>query len=410
VTFSLRILTITLAVGLSACAAAPRSGASSDASFQLGTVTSGSAPTGCPKPGYTCSGLVITCPGVRETAHAYIATAEPTTSLRGAVALFSPGAGDETWTRDFRPAKDFVKQIRADGLRVLQVWWENPWLASSSGERIGAAKLACRPATVIRWLHDHNAVPSATSSRPCGFCVSGGSAGASEIAYALTRYGVESRVDLAALASGPPHADIAIGCDGSEPAALGSGAARRIMDMSYGFLSGGGPCETKDQSWIPRWDADSVDASGDFYYAHTAVRFIFSNTDPVAIYKGQRYADKLDQSRSPDVEVAVVDGMPHNVQNSEAGLAILRIALTGKGTFPASASSASPSHSPTPQPSPSRNTGRKKTPRATTTPSRHLGEGARDEGGSGPWLVIAVVAACAAAGGTYFIRRRAAQR
>ena len=411
--FKARILPVAVAAGLLAGALAPAASAVQSVPYQLGTVTSGPAPDGCPKQGnYTCSGLTVSCPGVREVGHAYLATTQPTTTLRGAVALFSSSRGDETWTGDFRSGKEFVTELRAKGMRVIQVWWEKPWLAAAPGEIVGVPKLACRPASVIRWLHDHTSLPAASPGR-CGFCVSGSSAGASQIAYALARYGLESRIDVAVLTSGPPHGSLATACDGTDPAALGAMGARKLHDLAYGFLDGGGPCESKDEGWTPRWTADSVEATGDFVYSRTAVRFIFGDTDPVAIHHAQVYADRLAGAGSPDVEVAVVQGMPHNIQNSDAGLAVLKAALTG-GSFPGTVPSVAPSAEPTTggtdgsaSPSPSAKPGRTKGPKASGGKTKGgVAQRRQDDSGPGLWLVVAVVAACAAAGGTYYLRRR----
>ena len=67
---------------------------------------------------------------------------------------------------------------------------------------------ACRPATFLKYVHDHYFTPGGTN----GMCAQGASAGSAQIAYSLAYYGAGSYLDNVELLSGPPLSDIKQGC------------------------------------------------------------------------------------------------------------------------------------------------------------------------------------------------------
>lgn len=328
-----RFLLLISAALVAAIAPPLRSATATPPPMPLGTVTVTSVqPKGCPD-GFACSSFAVQCPGIRATVGGFLARAEARPPLRGVVAFFSGADGADFWSLGSDKGLAFLHDLQNYGLRVFQVRWDRPtWLTASSGEQVGAAKLACRPASVIKWIHDHNPVPPARPGA-CGFCISGQSAGASQVSYALARYGLDSIVSVAVPTSGPPHADIAEGCT-APPGAPGefppksSGA---LMDLSYGYLNGGGPCERRDSSYSSHWRADGVDANGSFFYPSTHVQFIFGDADTnPADYHAQKYVNQLRAAHSPYVSVDVIHCMEHGVQNSDDGLAALKAALLGQ--------------------------------------------------------------------------------
>ena len=360
----------------------------------LGTVRPSAPPRGCVH-GFSCSGVRVTCPGLREDLDAYLATGNPKGTLRGVVAVFSSGQGDEPWSNQSEMGRDFLAHLRDGGLRVVQVWWKVPWLRSASGEEAGPTHLACRPATIIRWIHDRNPIRS-RPKKPCGFCVTGSSAGASQISYALAFYGLDGLVDVAAPTSGPPHAGLATGCETRGHEAAYSPRNRTVIDESFGFLAGNGPCATRDPAWHQRWIEESVENEGKYRYPSTAIRFVFGSDDPAALYHGRLYLDALERAGSPDVKTAVIEGMPHNIQLSEPGLSALSAALLGDRPFP---EGTLPQALPTASPTPTAQRSRERSPLAAPS-------GDRTKRPMNLWIVGAIVAIALAAAAGYELGRR----
>jgi hypothetical protein len=282
-------------------------------------------PHDCPAD-LTCSGFTVSCPGVREPAIGFLAVGAAQEPARGVVAFFSGGEGNEWWSDESSGAATFLRELRSRDLTVVQVRWETPWLWASEGERVGPARLACRPATAIGWIgrtFDHRR----DGPGPCGFCVTGNSAGSSQVSYALARFGLERVLDLVVPTSGPPHAGLADGCARLNPL-LTYGGHTPLLDASFGFFDMEGPCGAGSTRWADRWTRDSVE-SGDLFYPETAVRFIFGSLDATrAAHHGARYYLALRDRGSPRVTAWVVDCMAHRVQAWPAGLATLRLALT----------------------------------------------------------------------------------
>jgi len=326
-----------LALPLGTAEAAP-------APMSLGTVTATSrTPKNCPA-GFSCTTFSVQCPDVRAVATGTLARADARGTLRGVAAFFSGGNGRAFWSDGSDNALPFLGTLQAAGLRVFQVRWDSPsWLASSSGEQAGPARLACRPASVIKWLHDANPVPS--SPGRCGFCISGQSAGASQVSYALARYGLDSIVSVMVPTSGPPHADIAQGCLSSAgtPGNFPPKSSGALMDLSYGYAAGGGPCARQDRSFASRWNADGVDDNGDYFYPSTSVVFVFGDRDTnPADPHARKYVAQLRAAHSPDVTVVTIHCMTHGVQDSADGLAAMRAALLGRPVSSTSTSAACP--------------------------------------------------------------------
>lgn len=296
--------------------------------FPMGTFTEKQAPdVACPA-GYDCTGFTVTCPGLSVPAAGVLATGKARVRLRlGLVMFFSGGEGDEWWSGDSRFALELLEELRSEGIEVIQVRWTTPWLQASEGEDAGPAHLACRPATVIRSVHDRAGLSLPPLLRACGFCVTGNSGGASQISYALSHYALEDILDVAVPTGGPPHAAIADGClPRSGPMAYGASA--RFIDLSYGFR-GGGPCESHAAAWTPRWTGESVDVGGDYYYGSTSVRFILGELDQTpAPAHARRYFQALSSANSPHVSLTVVPGMDHDIVWSPQGLAALKEALS----------------------------------------------------------------------------------
>ena len=283
----------------------------------------------CPA-GYTCRSFRIACPGVVQTIDGFLAIGAPTGRARGTVVVFSGARGTTWWSAKGSAWAQSLIDLRADGFQVVQFRWRNGWFASSSGDEAGASALACRPATALRWAHDHLYVPLGLpqpSVGSCGFCALGWSSGSSAAVYAVTHYGLGSILDAIVAVSGPVHGNIARGCAhlaGDE--AFWYTASARDQDASYGF-GRDGPCARHDRTWRDRWLRDGIATSAiDTGLDRTRVAAIIGNLDRgPAPAQSKAVTDLLVSGGSPMVVVTRVPGMRH--APNAAGLAAARAAL-----------------------------------------------------------------------------------
>jgi hypothetical protein len=196
-------------------------------------------------------------------------------------------------------------------------------LSSAAGEEVGPRVLGCRPATAISWIHDHVYEPIGSSSPSqgvCGFCATGNSGGASQIAYAMSFYGVADLLDAAVLTSGPPHTALDQACLGSDPNLRFDPDSATIVDLSYGFAGATGPCARHDQSFEDTWKVDSVDSGGTYVFPDTRIAFLFVEGDHTpAPFHGRIYLAKLQSAGSPNVTDGTVPGSSHTIMTFPAG-------------------------------------------------------------------------------------------
>jgi hypothetical protein len=286
-----------------------------------------------------CREFRVSCPGLEDAATGEVDVREATGPARGTVALFTSSGGGSWWLEDSPGSEGLIEDFRSAGLTVVQVRWKRgSWLYAAPGEDAGTSHVACRPATVVRWVHDEVYEPLGVDGDveplQCGFCIAGVSAGASQISYALAFYGLDEIVDVAVPISGPPHADEARGClraAGDEEFWLEDRESVNLhVDGSYGYVDGrSGPCAERDESMVDRWQEESVATGGnDYDYPDTRIQFIFGEEDDTgAADLGQEYAKRLVDEGSPHVSVEIVPGMGHGLAGD--GLAALRTAVLG---------------------------------------------------------------------------------
>jgi hypothetical protein len=294
----------------------------------LGTLSVLAGSPSCPA-GQRCTLEVeVSCPDLEQAARTQLLVFSPGADARGTVVILLGGRGGEL-NGVTRP---FMQTLVQDGLQVVVVSWEDAWLTAGSGEEVGPVGLGCRPATTIAWVHDNLyreiGEPEAGLGG-CGFCLTGNSGGASQIGYALSFYGLNDMVDAAVLSGGPPHAAIDKGCLG-EPNYAYDVPSSRIIDESWGFIGGGGPCELHDRSYLERWRAGSLEHGGDYEFRRTRVAFVFVEGDPtVGPAHGMDYLAQL-QEASPFVSHRTIGGDNHTIQLLPQGRAALEDALLAK--------------------------------------------------------------------------------
>lgn len=317
-----------LASALSIAAQAARAQA-----WPLGTFTpTGDSPPTCP-PGYTCTGFDVVCPNVTATGHGWIAVRAHAGTPRGVVVFFTGGEGTGFWTSQQPETYAMAESLRALGFTIAQVAWQTPWLESSPGNDAGIAHLACRPATVIRRIHDDVYLPlGVTPPHPgdAGFCVTGNSGGSSQVAYALSHYGLDSIIDVAIPTGGPPHAALAkslLNTPGEEPYWYPP-STREFIDHGFGFFDGTGPGLQQDPSFLPRWLEESAATGGnDYVHPTTRVHIVFGDQDAQMQVVGGDYVDRLRAAGTPMLTEEIAAATPHGVYSTPEGRAAVTAAI-----------------------------------------------------------------------------------
>lgn len=340
---SVLVLGLSLGFAPMASAAQGSGSAAPGVTLPLGTFEIVPGTPSCPAGYSLCQRFRVTgCTGVAAPGTGVLADAAPTATDRGTVVLFSGSGGTTWWDPGTGLTPSFRTALQSKGFRVIQVRWTQPWLASSPGEDAGTGHLACRPSTVVRWVHDNRYAPVVppTQTGVCGFCVSGNSGGASQAAYGLAFYGLDDIVDALLPTSGPPHASQAQGCLRAPEDVTHYYAESELatVDSAHGFSGTVGPCAAHDPSFTTRWTEESVDTgASDLVHPETRVAILLGRQDCTsAPAHAADYFDALVAAGSPTVTLSVVDGMAHDIQASQSGLLALRRLVLGLSATPAS--------------------------------------------------------------------------
>lgn len=248
--------------------------------------------------------------------------------------FFSGENGTGWWSESSSLVPTFFQSLLDSGFELVQVaWGGNGWVAAPAGEPLGQEVLAGRPATVIQWVHDNMYSPSVGSSGigHCGFCITGNSAGASQVAYVVSSYGLDTIADAMIPTSGPPMAALEKGCLQVPGYAYDPGKAG-LIDISYGFYAktGPGPCTMADPAFTPEWVANSNETGGTSYnYPATRVHIIVGGRDqPLIINHANDYYQVLLAAQQPMLTWQEVPTMAHEITASQDGLNALLAALT----------------------------------------------------------------------------------
>lgn len=312
-----------------------------------GTFSEGGPIGNCPA-NHDCTSFTVSgCTNVSKAQDGVIAHAKAIGPTRGMAVIFSGGGGTIFWSTDNVPADTLIEDVRQAGLDVVQVRWTRAWTLAEPGEDdAGAAHVACRPATAVKWIHDNLYAGLGVPSHgvgDCGFCVTGTSGGSSQAAYTVSHYGLENIVDAVIPVSGPTHAAMAKGClrrPGEEDYWY-SGASTRNIDYTYGFTGTDGPCRSNAEppyvkaEWQQLWDRESVDTQGsDYNHPQTRVHLIIGGDDRAMQAHGGDYFNRLNAQGSPRIRMQIVSGMPHAVTQSTAGMEALTAALLGDNPPP----------------------------------------------------------------------------
>ena len=310
----------------------------------LGKVDVLSGPVQCT--GGDCYEIRVTCPEVAAPARARLKVGVSGKSPRGTI-LFTTGALGTHPYESTAESSRLLSELSTAGFRTVQLQWIDSWLLGSAGNEEGHARLACRPATVARWVHDTLHQPGASSA----FCATGHSGGAAQVAYMLSHYGLEDILASVVPTGGPPMARMDRSCaradaknDEKNPGLTFPDWATRIIDAGFGFFPPGGPqsfapnevppaagpCARDEPSFREKLRQASVaSGEGDYVHPRTMVWFVFEGIDDShAVAMGTIYHDLLRERGSPLVQKTVVPDVGHSgpkgLYNSRSGVDRIR--------------------------------------------------------------------------------------
>lgn len=272
------------------------------ASDPVGTVSSvqditGQCPASSISRGQTCQQMIVACNGAADFT-TYLKINEPTAPALGTV-MFLVGTGgsglyESSFTdqqSQFNGGTTVVQSVLDAGYRTVQVSFGSPfnenqpsgWLTGPGGVR----RLACRFATVAKYIHD--TIHTEGSTAPV--CATGNSGGAGAIGYALSNYKLDGLFAMVETTSGPPMSDIAKGClcnqgsrdtlpcnSGQQQYCYGV-ADGGIIDKAYSSPICTSAVNTGDLSNASLFESDSIDSPG--------ANFNFPNTNVIARFGGE---------------------------------------------------------------------------------------------------------------------------
>ena len=173
----------------------------------LGSINGVTPVRSCPYgfyPGATCYQATVSCPGTTDIGLTY-GVAAPSGIPRGTIVLFNGSGGTQAFGTGYGH-HSYVATYLDAGYQIVQTAWDSDWEITSPQGSSGTKIAACRPATLMNYVHQN------LYKGDGGMCAQGASAGSGAIAYSLTNYGSSDYLDKVELLSGPVFGDIEQGC------------------------------------------------------------------------------------------------------------------------------------------------------------------------------------------------------
>lgn len=283
-------------------------------------------------PSTTCQEMSIECPALNPLRVTVLVSRPPVgVVVRGTVVLGTGGGG--TGFYEGSPASGaMVERLRVAGFVVVQRAWERGWHLTTAG----MAGAACRYATLLQWVRDN---VHATG----GFCATGNSAGSAEIAFSLSRYGMDAVLDFAVPTGGPPVGRMDEACPATQsstwpgqcaallsqyPGACPStvctynGFGQQYVDGAYASM----PCSSGPASAAVTLRADSVASPDARLQLSIPVHAIMGKLDCTqAVSQGLAWFDAIESEKT----IEFVGNTAHEVQQTVEGSAAIEQALAG---------------------------------------------------------------------------------
>ncbi len=283
----------------------------------LGTVTVNSGNYAC-NGGRTCYDLTISCPDVAQDIGVVLYVSAPASGVpyKGTITFHSGATGTGFWASETN-STGALNEILAAGFRGVQVKWKTGWTTGDATAQEGIKRLACRPATVLKWVHD-NLYTSPSGDE--AFCATGNSGGSVQVSISMIHYGAHEFIDLALPTSGPGVGRIDIGC--SDPASpLYFIGQTNIFDNTYGVSPGA--CTSNAASFAQKFIEDSLALgdTGTFYYPKTMVWNLVGadDTTTATVAQSEEVFNRWDEVNTPYLHREIIAGAGHSLPQSVSG-------------------------------------------------------------------------------------------
>jgi hypothetical protein len=286
---------------------------------QLGTVNVLAGPYQCDNK--KCYDIQIDCPDLLLPIDATLRIGEPAGLPSQGTILFATG-WDGTWYWGWGgEAARILGELQAANYRTVELKWASNWWSGAQGKLEGHARLACRPATVARWVYDNLNEQSPKTA----FCAAGNSNGASQLSYTMAQYGLADIFSAVELDGGPNWARLDQACFHDDPAYQSlwyDKTERQNTDMAFGYpQNDGGPCAIQDVNFRGQFEEASL-AFGNWLYIYpkTMVWFLFGELDQtITKAHGLYFYNQLLKSGSPLVNMDVITDTDHIVSDTAQG-------------------------------------------------------------------------------------------
>ncbi len=322
--------------------------APADASVtSLGSCDAGFASLAAPS---RCEALEVTCEGLPPARVELVITEPPVGTAARGVLVFGEGGAGTDFTASGRALdgglvyREGLRRLVLSGYIVVDRRWPGGWFGQLG---LGIGTPSCRYATLLRHLEQ-----TLSQGRP--MCATGNSGGASELAYALTRWDGAERLRLAVLSGGPPMASLDVGCFGDAVSSTWRqdcatewartqtecppatpprctlrdrpfAAAPALVDTAYATANEPRPCTAGSPTAQGALAADSVDAPDALTtFPRTRVRFLVGRMDCT---EGPLLGMRLRRRLTSAIEERVIAGMRHPVADTAAGVDAVVAAL-----------------------------------------------------------------------------------
>lgn len=254
-----------------------------------GTITNVSLQATCPTPnpvggvtvpGFRCAVLTVSCPGLDDAVVDVALT--PGSANKGVIVTHS-GSNGTTFQNDQLTVAMFQR-----GWSLAQIAWHLPWECPKHSatdcatdttplpQRAGIAESGCRPATVMKWIHDTAPAADGSAFLPAGqpYCGHGSSGGSGAFWYALTRYGLGAQLDHVVLQASTPFGRIDVGCNPASRSTMGPAPCDNVTPPSVfvNFTNNNTTTDRAFNQWLSTTGCDASPSADELaLYARSSV-------------------------------------------------------------------------------------------------------------------------------------------
>jgi hypothetical protein len=283
-----------------------------------------------PTPG-TCYSVVLSCPGIADL-NGYLWVNTPPGPPVGTVML-TGGANSEGLYADpniYTHGADVVNGLLQNNFITVQtsfggVFTDSQPFGWQTGPG-GLRRVACRYATLAKWVQQNIAAPSAP------LCATGNSAGSALIGYSLSHYGATSMFTMVEPTSGPPFSRVDISCECAGPPTqpdlpdpcpahmptltqcVGLKNAQNYLDPAYTAPICSEAVLNHSTANAAQFLSDSIlSPEATLSYPNTVVNFVWGGLDgSSAPVMGQEWQEVITSKNA----FACVDDAPHDLANA----------------------------------------------------------------------------------------------